>query len=68
MKSFFQKLHPAALLGLATTIAGVLADPALLALLPHKTAAIVTIAGAVIQAVTRAVHKGDVVETKKAEP
>lgn len=64
--SVLKKLHLAGVIGLVTTVVGVVADPQVMALLPKKTALAVALAGAVIQAVTRAVHKGDVEEVKKS--
>jgi len=65
MKNFISKLHLAGIVGLATTIVGILGDPALAGFLPHKVAAAVAIAGAVIQASTRAINKGAVQEIPK---
>jgi hypothetical protein len=68
MRGLLKKVHPAAVFALATTIVGVLGDPAVIGHLPHRIATGVAIAGAVLQAATRAVHKGDVKEIPKPTP
>lgn len=60
-----KRLHLAGLVGALTTASGLLASPLVAGLLPpHWAAAMIAVGGA-IQAVTRAVHKGDVVEVPK---
>lgn len=66
MKNFFVKMHVAGLVGLVTTFVGILGDPAVIGYLPQRVATAVAIAGAIIQAATRAINKGDVVEVPKA--
>lgn len=61
-----KKLHLAGVVGAVTTVAGIMSLPEVLNLLPPKVAAGVIAAGAVIQALTRAVHKGDVMEVPKS--
>lgn len=65
MTDWFKKIHWAGVVGLATTILGIVSDPAVAGLLPHNVAVVVAVVGAVIQASTRAVTKGDVVEVPK---
>ena len=55
---FSFRIHWPAVLAAATTVVGVLGDPAVIGFLPHPVATAVTIAGVALQAVTRAVHKG----------
>ncbi len=62
----FSKLHLAGLVGLLTSTAGIVSSPEVAALIPGKWAAAITAAGVLIQAVTRAVHKGDVIEVPKS--
>ena len=58
MKKF--RIHWPAVVSALVTFAGIASSPAILALLPAKTALIVTAAGAVCQAVTKSVTKTDV--------
>lgn len=52
------KLHWPAVLGVLTTLAGVASSPAVLGVLPAKWAVVVTTTGALIQALTKALHDG----------
>lgn len=65
MKNFLSHFHVAGIIGLATTVVGILGDASVVGYLPHKVAAGVALAGALIQAGTRAVNKGAVVEVQK---
>jgi hypothetical protein len=68
MRGALQKLHLAGIVGALTTAIGLISLPEVTGLLPPKTAAIVIAVGAVIQGLTRAVHKGDVREVPKTDP
>jgi hypothetical protein len=50
--------HTAGIVAALTSIAGILASPAVLGVLPTKYAAAVTIAGVVLQAFTKGVASG----------
>lgn len=69
MKNFFRKLHVAGVVGALTTLGGLAAAiekvPALTETTVGKVATAVVAIGAAIQAVTRAVHAGDVMEVPK---
>lgn len=65
MKKVAKKFHLAGVFGAVTTLSGLLALPEVANLLPGEWAAAVIAVGAAIQAVTRAVHKGDVRELPK---
>lgn len=51
------RIRWSAVLSAAVTVVGVLSDPHVLALLPAKAAAVVTVAGVVLQAITKPVHR-----------
>jgi hypothetical protein len=53
---FFKRIHWPGLLGAVTTLTGIVALPEVAALLPAAVAVKIIGAGAVIQAVTKAVH------------
>lgn len=59
------KLHLSGILGALTTLGGLAASPEVANLIPGKWSAVVVAVGALIQATTRAVHKGDVMEVPK---
>lgn len=52
-----RRIHWPGVVGILTTLGGVISLPEVLALLPSKTAAMLIAVGAVVQAVTRPVHK-----------
>lgn len=60
MKKFLAKIHWTAVVGIVTTLAGLVSLPEVSGLLPGDVATKVIAAGAVIQAVTKAIHsKGE---------
>lgn len=69
MKNPWKKLHLAGVVGALTTLGGLAAAvekiPALTETTVGRVATAIVAIGAAIQAVTRAVHKGDVVELPK---
>lgn len=72
MKRLIKKLHLPAIVGAASSLLGLFGlaaqpeiAPALPHILPPEWAAALTAIGIAIQAVTRAIHKDDVIEIKK---
>lgn len=65
MRAYLCKLHPLGILALATSLVGIVSDPAVMGFIPHPWSMRVALAGALLQSITRAVHKGDVQEVKK---
>jgi hypothetical protein len=65
MKRLKRRVHWSGVVGLLTTVCGVLASPEVAGVLPRNVSLAVVFLGAGIQAITRAVHKGDVREIPK---
>lgn len=64
----FSKLHLAGIVGALTTLGGLLTSPLVTGIVHDpKWSAVIVAAGSLIQAATRAVHKGDVVEVPKRD-
>lgn len=63
-----KKLHLAGAFSALTSLAGIIASPAVLGILPPKWAAGVAIAGVVLQSVTKPVQAGGTDLVPKAAP
>lgn len=54
------KFHWPALLALLTTLTGLVTSPIVLNVVPPQWAAVIVAVGALVQSLTKALHKGDV--------
>lgn len=61
------KPHTAGIVSALVTLTGIAASPELLGVLPAKWAAVVTIVGVVLQAITKGVQHGDTVLVDRDE-
>lgn len=61
------KINWASVLGLATTVGGLITSPIVANIIPPAWSTVIIATGTLIQAVTKAVHKGDTISVPKTE-